>query len=284
MQITLNDWLNEWLEVYVKPCKREKTYKCYYDAIKRIRKFYPQFLDKNVSQIKEIEIQTFINTLGANYAKSTINDIRVVFNQSFLIATRNQYCSTNPIGHLSIPHEASEKNIRALTQAEQIKLEQAAKLDFLGHIVFFFLYTGLRSNELCNLKWEDYDKEKELIRVVESKTKAGIRIVPLIPEASSIINSQSHYNEYIFNSSRHTPVTESVLKRLYQRMRKATGIKIITNHVYRHSFATRLIEHGVDYKALSALLGHTDVAFTLRQYTNVENNFLKQQINLLHKN
>ena len=209
--------------------------------------------------------------------------MRVVINQSFLIATRNRYCDVNPIGKLSIPKEASQKNVRALTQSEQIKVEQAAKRDILGYIVLFFLYTGIRSSELCSLKWEDYNSEKESIRIIESKIKAGVRTIPLIPEANNIINSLPHYNDYIFNSTRKSPVTESVLKRLYQRMRRETGIEFLTNHVYRHSFATRLIENGVDYKALSVLLGHTDIAFTLRQYTTAEDNFLKQQIYLLHK-
>jgi len=283
MQNTVNNWLDEWLEVYVKPCKKEKTYRCYDDAIKRIRRHGPEFLYKMVNEVHELEVQIFINSLASKYAKSTLNDMRVVINQSFLIATRNRYCDVNPIGKLSIPKEASQKNVRALTQSEQIKVEQAAKRDILGYIVLFFLYTGIRSSELCSLKWEDYNSEKESIRIIESKIKAGVRTIPLIPEANNIINSLPHYNDYIFNSTRKSPVTESVLKRLYQRMRRETGIEFLTNHVYRHSFATRLIENGVDYKALSVLLGHTDIAFTLRQYTTAEDNFLKQQIYLLHK-
>jgi integrase len=276
MQNTVNNWLDEWLEVYVKPCKKEKTYRCYDDAIKRIRRQGPEFPYKMVNEVHELEVQIFINSLASKYAKSTLNDMRVVINQSFLIATRNRYCDVNPIGKLSIPKEASQKNVRALTQSEQIKVEQAAKRDILGYIVLFFLYIGIRSSELCSLKWEDYNSDKESIRIIESKTKTGVRTIPLIPEANNIINSLPHYNDYIFNSTRKSPVTESVLKRLYQRMRRETGIDFLTNHVYRHSFATRLIENGVDYKALSVLLGHTDIAFTLRQYTTAEDNFLKQ--------
>jgi len=240
-------------------------------------------MDKKLNQVNELEIQIFINSLATKYAKSTINDIRVVLNQSFQIAARNNYCTKNPIGKLSIPKEASQKYVRALTQEEQLIVEEAAKLDPLGHIVLFFLFTGLRAEELRNLKWEDYDKDLQRIHIKKSKTKAGIRTIPLIPEAANIIDSLPKYNDYIFNSTRHTPVTETVLKKVYLRMRKATGLNFITNHVYRHSFATRLVELGVEYKALSALLGHTDVAFTLRRYTDAEDNYLRQQINLLHK-
>jgi integrase len=283
MTKTVEEWLNEWLEVYVKTNLAEKTYRCYNDSIKRIIREDPDFISQFLNEVNEIEIQKFVNSLGLKYSKSTLNDIRVVLNQSYKAAVQNSFCPRNPISHISIPKNASQKFIRAFTQKEQIIVEKSAIHDPLGHIVFFFLYTGLRSNELCSLKWSDYDSEKDIIRIRKSKTKAGIRSVPLIPEAKAIIESCPHYSNFIFTSTRKGPVTESVLKKLYMRLRNETGITFITNHVYRHSFATRLVEKGVDYKALSKLLGHTDVAFTLRQYTDTEDKFLRQQILLLHQ-
>lgn len=283
MQITCNKWLDLWLTVYIKPTKKEKTYRCYKDAIRRIKNECPDFLDKNLDEINEIEIQAFINSLADKYAKSTINHIRVVFNRSFCAAVTNKYCSKSPISSLSIPKKASQKKVRALTYSEQLLVEKAAKADALGNIVLFFLDTGLREHELCSLKWTDYFIDETFISIRESKTDAGVRIVPLIPEAVDIIKSQPHINDFIFNSTRNTPVTESVLRKLYLRMRKATGINFITNHVYRHSFATRLMEKGASPKALSALLGHKDIAFTLRRYTNTEDSFLRKQISLLYK-
>lgn len=280
--MTEKEWLLEWLEVYVKPNLAPNTYRCYNDTVKRILREVPEFLLKNGDEITELEIQKFVNLLGFKYARSTLNDIRVVMNQSFIAAVSNNLCTRNPINHISIPKYASEKYVRPLTQAEQKMVEEAAKEDPLGHIVIFFLYSGLRSSELCNLKWSDYDPQKGIIRVRKSKTKAGIRIVPLIPETQAIIDGLQEKIPQIFTSTRGGPVTESVLKKLYLRMRKKTGLDFITNHVYRHSFATRMIEEGADYKALSKILGHTDVAFTLRRYTDAEDRFLTQQIYLLH--
>ena len=57
---------------------------------------------------------------------------------------------------------------------------------------------------------------------------------------------------------------ETVLNKTYLRLRTKTGIDFVTDHMYRHSFATRLVENSVDYKALSSLMGHTDVSFALR--------------------
>lgn len=55
----------------------------------------------------------------------------------------------------------------------------------------------------------------------------------------------------------------------------------MTIHVLRHTFATRLVEQKADYKALSKLLGHTSVAFTLQRYVTLDIEFLRDQVMLL---
>lgn len=56
---------------------------------------------------------------------------------------------------------------------------------------------------------------------------------------------------------------------------------MLTNHVYHHSFATRMIENKADYRALSEILGHSDVDFTINTYTNAETKFLHEQVSAL---
>jgi integrase len=105
-------------------------------------------------------------------------------------------------------------------------------------------------------------------------------MVPLTLLAKKIIDNQKHYCDYIFTSTTKQPVTKTVLRKLYDRLRKATKIDIVTNHVYRHSFATRMAEKKADYKALSVILGHKNVAFTIHRYANAETSFLHEQIAL----
>lgn len=133
------------------------------------------------------------------------------------------------------------------------------------------------------LKWEDYFESDGIsaIRIRNSKTKAGDRIVPLTQKAKKILLRQKRVSEYIFTSTRGTPLTKTVLRKLYERIRKKTGLNFISNHTYRHAFATRMIEHSADYKALSTLMGHTDVAFTLNRYPRMHLDFLTQQMNLI---
>lgn len=278
---TVAGWLNTWLEVYVKGKNKRNTFLCYQHIIKTLLKHQPFLVQCSLKELTEIETQKILNEFAEHgYAKSTLEKVRTVLSQSYIAAIRNQLCSHNPASGTFIPTSPT-KTVPALTAEQQKLVEQAALQDPLGHIVFFFLNTGLRSKELMDLKWEDYSPEKQCIFIRESKTKAGIRCVPLIETAQRILDAQPKISTYIFTSTTKTPLTKTVLKRLYQRIQQKTGLHFVTNHVYRHTFATRLVEHRVDYTALSQLLGHTNVSFTLQRYVHPDEIFLKQQINLL---
>ncbi|MFZ2537767.1 MAG: tyrosine-type recombinase/integrase [Oscillospiraceae bacterium] len=147
--------------------------------------------------------------------------------------------------------------------------------------MLFLLHTGLRRFELCNLKWSDYDSKKSCIYVRKSKSKSGIRTVPLLPLCERIIMVQPKINDHIFNSTIKKPLTDSVLKKTYHRVRKASGVQSLTNHVCRHTFATRLLENGATPKAISLLLGHSSVAFTMIRYTNPDLDYLREQVSLM---
>lgn len=281
---TVEEWLEEWLDTYIKPpCKKENTYLCYKYVLSGIYKLRPELSQLYLSQIDELFLQKLLNQSAQYYSKSTIEKIRTVFKQAYTVALRNHRCRENPALSLTIPEEAHEKEVRALTREEELKVMEAAKNDVLGHIAIFMLLTGIRSIELRKLKWDDYNAEKGEIYIRKSKTKNGIRVVPLLSEAKEIIESQPHYCEYIFTSTTKRPVTKTVLRRLYERLRKATGIQIVTNHVYRHSFATRAVEKKVDYKALSKIMGHKDVSFTINRYTDAETAFLHEQMDIMEK-
>lgn len=162
MQITVRNWLNEWLEVYVKLCKKENTYLCYKYIIIMILKFRPELEHLNLSDIDDLYLQKLLNEFAPIYAKSSIKKVITVFRGAYNAALRNGKCSRNPTLALIVP-TASEKEIRALTREEEECVIAAAHKDALGHITIFFLDTGIRSFELRNLKWTDYNSEKSEI-------------------------------------------------------------------------------------------------------------------------
>ena len=275
-----NDWLNIWLVEYAKQKVGEKTFNNYEWAIKKIVNLIDETLE--LQNMNELQCQAVLNKMSYNgFSKSSINKVRIVLIQSLKKAHTNGYIQLPQTFELYIPKSAHQKEINALTIDEQKKLEKACMEDKYGHLIIFLLNTGLRRMELINLKWEDYDRKKYSIKIKKSKSLAGIRDVPLIPIARAIIETQPRYNKYIFNTTKGTPITEIVLRKTYLRLRKSTNIPQLTNHICRHTFATRLLECGADPKAIACLLGHTSASFMLDRYVQSQNEHLKKQITLL---
>ena len=66
-----------------------------------------------------------------------------------------------------------------------------------------------------------------------------------------------------------------------KNIRNATGISPFTNHICRHTFATRALEKGMNPKALSKILGHSSVAFTMSRYTTISKDFIFEQMKMI---
>mgnify|MGYP000940635278 CR=1 FL=1 len=65
------------------------------------------------------------------------------------------------------------------------------------------------------------------------------------------------------------------------RLRRVIGIQFLTTHVYRHTFATCALEDEINVKALSRVLGHKNVAFTMQRYYSPDINFLREQMDMI---
>lgn len=285
---TLASWLDKWLETYKRFSVKEATYKNYEYSVFLIKKTpESNFLIKDIT---ELDLQTVINHVFEMkptkneerqvYSKSTMKTVRLSLRQSFRIALKLHFISEYPCETLKLP-DAPTKLIIPLTSDEQVLVEQSCQNDRLGYLFIFLLRTGLRRTELMNLKWSDYDKTSQEIHITKSKTKAGVRNVDLLYEAIEIIERQPHINEHIFNSSRGTPLTNTVMKRLYERLRVKTGIDHLTNHVCRHTFVTRLCEQGVSPKAIAQIIGHAKPDYVLDIYALIEKKQLKREIHKL---
>lgn len=108
---------------------------------------------------------------------------------------KNRWCCTNSAVDLRVMDHASEKEAPSLTKFQQQYVKTAAADDSLGDIVFL-LNSGLRVSKLINLEWNNYNKRYQELHIRESKTKAGIRIIPLTPTVIDIIEQQTHIYKY----------------------------------------------------------------------------------------
>ncbi|WP_456422773.1 site-specific tyrosine recombinase/integron integrase [Thermococcus sp.] len=140
-------------------------------------------------------------------------------------------------------------------------------------IVLLLYGAGLRVSELCNLKKGDIDLDRGLI-VVRGGKGAKDRVVPipefLAEEIRAYLKTRSDSSEYLLVEERRKEKDRLSTKTVWYLLKKygkKAGIEV-TPHKLRHSFATHMLERGVDIRAIQELLGHSNLS-TTQIYTKV---------------
>ena len=175
-----------------------------------------------------------------------------------------------------VPIKKKEKTLPRVVSKEKIK-EMIDSTENIKHrlIVKLFYSSGLRLQELINLKRKDIDFDRGVINVRLGKGSKDR--MTLISEnlKMDLLKYYSIYNfqtEYVLEGRRGKYTKKSVQKVL-DNVGKKVGIKV-SPHMLRHSFATHLLESGTDIRHIQKLLGHSDLS-TTQIYTHVSNRDLK---------
>ena len=157
--------------------------------------------------------------------------------------------------------------------------------------IYLSLTTGMRIGEICGLKWGYIDMTAGIVQVNRTveriytargglwhteliigppKTRNSIRDIPIVTELKNFLINwyESQYHDSYVLTGNHHPTEPRTYRNYYNRMLKKLGIAHIKFHGLRHSFATRCIESGCDYKAVSSILGHSDIRTTLNLYVH----------------
>jgi len=147
-------------------------------------------------------------------------------------------------------------------------------------IVLLLYGAGLRVSELCNLKKGDIDLDRGII-VVRGGKGAKDRVVPipefLVKEINSYLETRSDDSEYLLVEERRKSKDKLSPKTVWYLLRKygeKAGVEV-TPHKLRHSFATHMLERGVNIRAIQELLGHSNLS-TTQIYTKVTVEHLKR--------
>jgi site-specific recombinase XerD len=182
-----------------------------------------------------------------------------------------------PFTFEQIPIKKKEKTLPKVIAKEKIKKMIESTKNLKHKLIIKLLYSsGLRLQELIDLKRKDLDFERELINVRKGKGKKDR--VTLISDSLKIdllkyYSINQFKTEYVFEGRRGKYTKKSVQKVL-DLAGKKVGIKV-TPHMLRHSFATHLLEAGTDIRHIQKLLGHSDLK-TTEIYTHISNKDLSK--------
>ena len=140
-------------------------------------------------------------------------------------------------------------------------------LDHLGPMVLLSLNTGLRRGELFSLRWRDIDLNRCVLTAVGGTTKAGnTRHIPLTDEAVDILKTwkkpDNDPSDLVFPGRTGKPFY--TLKTAWANLLSDAKIASFRWHDLRHTFASKLVQAGVDLNTVRELMGHADIKMTLR--------------------
>ena len=229
--------------------------------------------------------------INARSQARLISGIRNFFNYLIFEEYRKdnptELIETPKIGR-KLPDTLALKEIDLLIGAIDLSEPQGER----NRTILETLYScGLRVSELTNLKISDLFFEEDFIRVIGKGNKQ--RFVPINPQTEKYIlfylNSirnhidvQKGFEDTVFLNRRGKKLTRVMIFTIIKNLAIKAGIKKkISPHTFRHSFATHLLEHGADLRAIQQMLGHESIT-TTEIYMHLDKSFLKQVINTFH--
>lgn len=287
------DWLDTWLNNYIKPSTKNRTFERYNQLVKI--HILTELGEYDLNELSLVILQTYVANLLSNGNKrtekglsaNTVNSIITIIQNSLktakLVGFAKDYIASNIIRPKII-----EKEVSCFSTAEQKKIEEyvlsSKKLKLYG--ILISLYTGLRLGELLALTWRDIDLSKCYInvnktsydsqvngkfeKVIDSpKTSTSKRLIPFPKQLLPFFKKLKTESKCGFVISQNNmPVGIRSYQRSFELLLKKLKVEHKGFHSLRHTFATRGLECGMDVKTLSELLGHKNTNITLSRYAH----------------
>lgn len=268
----------------------KNSIKAYLQDLQKLLDFAEQ---KHIS-LKTIELSDIEGLLADQYDKEisarSLSRIISGLKSFFRFMVLYEYRENNPtellespkIG-LKLPATLSIEEIDKILSVIDVATTEGTR----NYAIFETLYScGLRVSELTNLRFQDLYFNERFIRVEGKGSKQ--RLVPISDIAIQKINNWLYYRKQIkiqkesedvlFISSRGKSISRITVfyyAKLYAEM---AGIeKVVSPHMFRHSFATHLLERGANIRVIQEMLGHEKIT-TTEIYTHLDRNFLRQEI------
>lgn len=241
-----------------------KTIKAYLYCLRG----YFKFKKFDLERIDEEKIKQFLlNKQSENYSSQTIN--------FYLNAMKFFYREVLKIPQkINLKFAKRNKKLPIVLSREEIRNIVESIKNLKHKLMLSLAYgAGLRISEVVSLKVKDVNLEELTIHLKNAKGKKDrITILPekLVSEIQNFIIGKDK-DDFVFCSERGGNLTTRTAQKIFECSLKKTGIqKEATFHSLRHSFATHLLENGVDVRHVQELLGHQNIR-TTQIYTHVTN-------------
>lgn len=248
------------------------TQKVYTYAVANFARFHRQSPDKlGIEHVRDYRLHLMARGLKATSINPIVGALR------FFYATTlgNQQIAEQ------IPFARKEDTLPAVLTRDQVLQLLKAEQNLKMRTAFITIYAaGLRVSEVVKLTARDIDGKRMVIHVRQAKGRKD-RYVMLSEQLLTILRNywrRARPSDTLFfpGPDRQRPITTRSVQRAFRDAADAAGLDpSVTVHTLRHSFATHLLEQGVDIRVIQDLLGHRQITSTTR-YARVAINMIRQ--------
>lgn len=304
--VTLDNWFKTWIEIYKKKSVRPNTIREYTHIYNK--NISPILGKINVNDLVKSDIQKLIdNANDDGYLYERQNKIKVILNDMLQRASEDNLVMKNPVSGVKLRADKIIK-AKALTVEEQNVFFDNCINTFYENMFYVAVNTGLRPGELFALNLSDInlengyidvnktlvyqkylDDECKTFHVEPPKTEQSNRKVPINSvcrkylekqfELKNIISKKQpkQQNDYLFVTKYNTPINSVIfsdaIKKVISQINVTRSLnnrfENFSGHTFRHTFATRCFENGIEAKVVQSYLGHASLKMTMDLYTHV---------------
>ena len=213
---------------------------------------------------------------------ATINRELALMKHAFNLAIKEwEWAKHNPVSRVTFEREDNQRD-RWLTQEEETRLLKACPL-WLREVVVFALHTGMRMGEILSLTWDMVDLFRRTVTILRSKN-GDRRTLPLNDRVFALlkekVKGQAAPSELLFPNQKGTQRDGHDLRRAFRKALTSAKIQDFHFHDLRHTFATRLVQAGIDLYKVQRLLGHRSSVMTQR-YAHHSSESLREGVRVL---
>ena len=316
-QGTVGEWLSEWLEQYVRPGVRVKSYERYQCSV--TQHIVPYIGNIGIDQLTAEDVQKMLNELLASggelhqgLSPRTVNTARRTLKTALDKAVHLRKIAYNPV-EATKACRTEKPQIAVITHEQAQGLLRVAKAeDQTAYMaILLALSTGMRIGEIFGLMWDNVDFSNKRLYVVQTlvstscgfsvemspKTKTSYRQIDLPRHCldelqahrawqelrkAEWLNKYEDHNLVIGNSNGSYKDPKYFSYKIFKRLLAKTGIPPnVRFHDLRHTHATWLLEKGVHPKVVAERLGHSSIRITLDTYSHVIQGMQKIAVNKL---
>ncbi|MEK5394306.1 site-specific integrase [Paenibacillus sp. FSL K6-2859] len=306
-EMTFGEFLNHRMDNYVKYNCEVTTQYGYRNIISK--HIIPYMGNVQLQKLLPQHLQSYYKHLleDKKLSPNSVHKHHANIRKALDYALKQQFVYRNIADAVSLPKKVKfEANYYTIEQLR--KLFDCVNDTRLEVPVFLAGYLGLRREEIVGLRWKYVDLDKRLLQIKEVRTSAGANVVTKKPKSEKsertlfipdellavlqkcrdrqdelkvILEGNYDSSDYVFAHDNGKPYRVNSVTEMFGAFLVKYQLPKLRLHDLRHTFSSILYEYGVDLKAISEALGHSDIGTTNKIYTHLFDKTHKDTVNAM---